>query len=92
VATTGAGIDASLVELVLNFSGDCWTEVTDADGRQLFFDLGSAGSSVTVSGAPPLRVLLGDRGNVSLQVNGVDYPISGEGQRLNTAKLTINPR
>jgi cytoskeleton protein RodZ len=73
----------------LRFSGDCWTEVTDANGRRLFFGLGSDGRIVNVSGVPPLRVLLGNNDNVSLRVDGKDYPVSAAELRGNTARLTI---
>ena len=80
----------SAVELTFAFTGDCWTEVTDSNGRRLFFDLGRAGSIVRVSGVAPLRVLLGDRTNVSLQVDGIDYSIPLSDTRGNTARMTIN--
>ena len=84
--------NADAVELTLSFSGECWTEVSDASGRRLFFDLGRAGRRVTVSGAAPLRVLLGNSNNVSLQVDGVDYAVDAGVRRGNTATLTIPPR
>jgi cytoskeleton protein RodZ len=77
------------VELVLSFAGDCWTEVTDATGRRLFFDLGSDGRTVTLNGIEPLGVLLGNSTNVSIQVNGFDYSIPAANRRGNTARLTI---
>jgi cytoskeleton protein RodZ len=77
------------VELRLAFSGDCWTEVSDADGKRLFFGLGSEGRTVTVQGAPPLRVLLGNDENVRLTVNGRPYSIAAADRRGNTARLTI---
>jgi cytoskeleton protein RodZ len=77
------------VELRLTFTGDCWTEVTDAAGQRLYFGLGSAGRSVTMSGAPPLQVLLGNSANASLVVNGSDYPIPRSARRGDTARLTI---
>lgn len=78
------------VELRLAYSGDCWTEVTDAAGERLFFDLGRSGRTVRVSGTAPLRVLLGDSNNVSLTVNGQAYSIDTAEFRGDTARLTIN--
>ncbi|MEX2122351.1 MAG: RodZ domain-containing protein [Woeseia sp.] len=80
------------VELSLAFSGDCWTEVTDAAGERLFFGLGSAGRAVTVEGQPPLQVLLGDSANARLAVNGSDFPIPRSARRGATARLTIADR
>jgi cytoskeleton protein RodZ len=81
--------DAGSVELVLSFSGDCWTEVSDATGRRLYFGLGTDGRSVTVNGVEPLGVLLGNGSNVSLTVNGFDYLIPAANRSGNTARLTI---
>ncbi len=77
------------VQLQLSFSGDCWTEVTDANGRRLYFGLGTDGRNITVSGVPPLRVLLGDNDNVSLLVNGQAYTVQAYELRGNTARLSI---
>jgi len=78
------------IRLRLTFSGDCWTEVTDANGRRLFFDLGAAGRTVTLSGERPLRVLLGNSENVVLEVEGEPYSMAAAEMRGNTARLTIN--
>lgn len=78
------------IELRLAYSGDCWTEVTDADGRRLFFDLGTAGRTVTVEGAPPIRVLVGNEENVRLTVDGRPYTIASANRRGNTARFTVN--
>jgi cytoskeleton protein RodZ len=81
--------DEGEVELRVTFNGDCWTEVTDAAGERLYFGLGSAGRSVTVSGEPPLQVLLGNSANASLEVNGSIYAIPRSARRGDTARLTI---
>lgn len=81
--------DDGELELRVTFSGDCWTEITDAGGERLYFGLGSAGRSVTVSGEAPLEVLLGNSANASLKVNGSDYAIPRSARRGDTARLTI---
>jgi cytoskeleton protein RodZ len=78
------------VLLVLEYSGDCWTEVTDANGERLFFGLGHAGQTVSRNGTPPLRALFGDHNNVSVTVDGAEFPISAGARRGNTARVTIN--
>lgn len=80
------------VSLELTFSGNCWTEVTDAQGDRLFFDLGSEGRSVRVSGTAPLRVLFGSYENVSVTVDGSAYPIPASARRGETARFTVNAR
>jgi cytoskeleton protein RodZ len=78
--------------LRLVFSGDCWTEVTDANGRRVYFGLGTNGDEVTVAGEPPLNVLLGDSENVALFVDGAAHPIPASARRGETARLTLTAR
>jgi cytoskeleton protein RodZ len=80
---------AGEVGVELSFSGDCWTEITDADGERLFFGLGADGRRVSVAGVPPLSVLFGDADNVSLSVNGKNYPITAANRRGKTARFSI---
>ncbi|HSS63503.1 MAG TPA: DUF4115 domain-containing protein, partial [Gammaproteobacteria bacterium] len=74
----------------LAFSGECWTEVTDASGRILFYNLGKEGTAVTLSGDEPLSVVLGDYEKVSIAVEGRDYPIPASARRGRMARFTIN--
>ena len=89
-APSSAIPEAGQVRLTLTFLGDCWTEISDASGRRLFFDLGREGRSVNVSGEAPLSVLFGNANNVRVRVNGTDYSISPADRRGETAKLTID--
>ncbi|MEX0975727.1 MAG: RodZ domain-containing protein [Woeseia sp.] len=91
-ATPAATSGADGLQLRLAFSGDCWTEVTDAEGRRLYFGLGAAGNEISVSGDAPLRVLLGNSNNVSVFVNGTGYPIPASARRGDTARLTLTDR
>ena len=78
------------VRLSVTFLGDCWTEITDASGRRLFFQLGRSGRTVNVSGPGPLSVLFGDVNNVDIRVNGEDFIIPAANRRGRTARLTIS--
>lgn len=78
------------VRLSVTFLGDCWTEITDATGRRLFFQLGRSGRTVNVSGTAPLTVLFGDADNVDVRVNGEDFIIPAANRRGRTARLTIS--
>lgn len=80
------------IRLSMSFSGDCWTEISDATGRRLFFDMGRAGRSVEVTGTPPFAALFGNVDNVDVRVNGNELPISTTNPGGRTARLTItNP-
>ena len=63
-------IEAGQLHVLVTYTGDCWTEITDANGRRLLFDLGKDGRTVELRGAEPFNVLFGNPGNVSLRVNG----------------------
>lgn len=77
------------VSLRVTYGGDCWTEISDGRGRRLFFDLGTAGRVINVSGEPPLNILFGDADNVSLEVDGAPYTIPSADRRGRTARLTL---
>ena len=78
------------VHVELSFTGDCWTEVSDASGRRLFFDLGTAGRVVALSGDEPLRIVLGEYENVDITVDGQDYPIPASAVSGRLVRLTVN--
>lgn len=80
------------VTLGLTFSGDCWTEVSDAEGDRLYFGLGKAGGTVSVTGTAPLHVLLGDSENAAVTINGEAYRIPPSARRGDTARLTVTSR
>jgi cytoskeleton protein RodZ len=78
--------------LVLDYSGDCWTEISDATGRRLFFDMGRAGRTVELTGRAPFAVLFGNAENVDVRVDGNQYPVAPSNPGSRTARLTIvNP-
>lgn len=77
------------IRLSLSFSGDCWTEISDANGRRLFFAMGRGGRDVELTGPAPFSVLLGNADNVSLQLNGSPYSIPAASRSNRTARLTI---
>jgi cytoskeletal protein RodZ len=77
------------IRLSLSFSGDCWAEISDATGRQLFFDMGRSGRNVELTGEPPFAVLFGNVENVSVRVAGNDYPVAAANSGSRTARLTI---
>lgn len=81
--------DDSAMRLSITYLGDCWTEITDAGGRRLFFDLGKEGRTVNLSGEAPFNVLFGDAANVSIEVNGGAFEIPAADRRGRTARLTI---
>lgn len=82
--------DSNAMQLRVTYAGDCWTEITDATGRRLYFDLGLAGRTINLTGEAPFNVLFGDADNVTLEVNGTAFRIPASGRRGKTARLTIS--
>lgn len=64
------------VELVLKFSGDCWTEVRDSQGKRLVYGLYRDGQSKRLSGIPPFDIFLGSAAAVTIEYNGQPYDAS----------------
>jgi cytoskeleton protein RodZ len=73
-------------QVQLQFTADCWAQVTDGRGKVLFSGLKHKGDSVSVSGKPPLAVRLGVARAAQVSYNGQPVDIapftSGETARL----------
>lgn len=82
VAAPGEGL------LELRYTADCWTQVTDADGRVLISVLAKAGTSRTVSGKAPLDLRLGYASGVQVSYNGEAVSLAGQ-TRGETARLKL---
>ena len=77
------------INLSIRFSGDCWTEISDADGRRLFVELGRSGRTVQLSGKAPMSALFGAVDNVSVQVNGGNFSLPSSASADRRVRLTI---
>ena len=90
VANAAPAPNEGQMQMLITYSGDCWTEISDAKGRRLFFGLGTDGRTVELSGEAPFNVLFGNAANVSIRVNGTERAISAAERRGNTARLTVS--
>ncbi|UMZ10919.1 helix-turn-helix domain-containing protein [Pseudomonas sp. MPFS] len=83
VPTTAA---AGSAQVQIQFSADCWTQVSDGNGKILLSALKRKGEVVDVSGKPPFAVRLGYARGAQISYNGqaVDIApfITGETARL----------
>jgi hypothetical protein len=78
------------MEVTLRFAADSWVEVYDANGQKLFYDVGAADTSHTVSGTPPFRVTVANAPGVSLDVNGKPATVPANVVKGAEAQFTIN--
>ena len=73
-------------QVQLQFTADCWTQVTDGAGKVLLSGLKRKGDSVSVSGKPPFSVRLGYARGAQVSYNGQAVNVapftSGETARL----------
>jgi cytoskeletal protein RodZ len=77
-------------QVTLHYSADSWTEVYDASGARLFYDVGAANSVQTVVGKPPLRVVLGNASGVAVQFNGRNTPVAKLALPDGSVQFSIN--
>jgi len=81
---TEAGDD----QLRFVFSEDCWVEVRSATGRNLFSDLGRSGSTLSLVGEGPFRILLGYAPGAEVAFNGEQVALAPH-TRNNVATLVL---
>lgn len=75
----------------IRYTEDCWTEVTDATGRRLHFDLVRAGGTLTLEGAGPFTVFLGNAPAAEIVANGEDFDHTPYIRTDDVARFTIEP-
>lgn len=85
-AEPAAPLAAGEAQVTVNFIADCWTQLTDANGKVLFSALKRKGESLQLTGKAPLELRLGFARGAQVSLNGspVDVApfISGETARL----------
>ncbi|MGF6136893.1 RodZ domain-containing protein [Pseudomonas laurylsulfatiphila] len=85
-AATAAAPVAGQGQVQLQFTSDCWTQVTDGSGKVLFSGLKRKGDSLAVNGKPPFSVRLGFARGAQVSYNGQPVDVapftSGETARL----------
>ena len=84
-----AAASNTALQLGMRFSEVSWVQVQDASGRVLLDGFVPAGTTRSVSGAPPLRVVLGNAGGVALEVDGHALRLAGTVRRRGDAHLLV---
>jgi cytoskeleton protein RodZ len=78
------------VQLAVKFYGVSWAQVSDASGRRLFEGLTAPDSSRTLSGTPPLSVIIGNAPGVSVRLNGQNVALDGLVHRDGSARFLVD--
>jgi len=81
-----AEVEPGVVRFV--FDEESWVEVTDRNGEVVFSVLGAPGTARTVSGQPPLAVIVGNTKGVTLTYNDQVVDLAPY-TRADVARLTL---
>jgi cytoskeleton protein RodZ len=84
--TAPVAVAAGQGALNIQFTADCWTQVTDADGKVLLSALKRSGERIELSGKAPLELRLGFARGAQVSYNGENVNVAphmtGETARL----------
>ena len=86
-ATTQPASDPNAV--VMNFTADCWLEVTDATGKKLFSGLQRSGGKLSLAGTAPYRLKIGAPTAVQIQYQNQPVDLSRFIRNNQVARLTL---
>ncbi len=95
IEQVGVGDETSLSsdpewEIVITFTGPCWVNIKDADGKSRIVGNISEGTVHTLEGPAPYNVILGNAAAVELRINGQLIDLTSY-SRGNVARFTLNP-
>lgn len=76
--------------LVMNFVAECWVEVNDANGENIFAALQTPADTLQLFGQAPFTVMLGNARAVSMAINGRAVDTEPRPGR-DTLRLTVLP-
>ncbi|ECF6268149.1 cytoskeleton protein RodZ [Salmonella enterica subsp. arizonae] len=91
--TDQAGVAAPAADsnaLVMNFTADCWLEVTDATGKKLFSGMQRKDGNLNLTGQAPYKLKIGAPAAVQIQYQGKPVDLSRFIRTNQVARLTIN--
>ncbi|MBK5008574.1 DUF4115 domain-containing protein [Pseudomonas sp. S60] len=85
-AVQPAAVPAGSAKVAIQFVADCWTQVSDGNGKVLFSAIKRKGDNLELTGKPPFAVRLGFARGAQVSYNGQPVDVapftSGETARL----------
>ncbi|WP_350298277.1 RodZ domain-containing protein [Pseudomonas putida] len=85
-AVEPAALPAGSAKVAIQFTADCWTQVSDGNGKVLFSAIKRKGDNLELTGKPPFAVRLGFARGAQVSYNGQAVDVapftSGETARL----------
>jgi cytoskeleton protein RodZ len=90
-AQSGSGAaTAGEAQLALKFSEVTWVAVYDGAGRRLDEGFNAPDTTRTLTGAPPLKVVIGNADGVAVRLNGQKVALEGLVHRDGTARFLLD--
>uniref|UniRef100_UPI0035C76A5E cytoskeleton protein RodZ n=2 Tax=Gammaproteobacteria TaxID=1236 RepID=UPI0035C76A5E len=90
--TADAGVTAPAVDpnaLVMEFSADCWLQVSDANGKTLYSGSQKSGGKLSLAGTAPYKLTIGAPAAVQIQYQGKPVDLSRFVKSNRVARLTV---
>ncbi|MDW5502231.1 cytoskeleton protein RodZ [Pseudomonas lundensis] len=90
--TANAGVAAPAADpnaLVMEFSADCWLQVSDANGKTLYSGSQKSGGKLSLAGTAPYKLTIGAPAAVQIQYQGKPVDLSRFVKSNRVARLTI---
>ncbi|MEB7585685.1 cytoskeleton protein RodZ [Serratia rubidaea] len=90
--TGDAAVAAPAVDpnaLVMDFSADCWLQVTDGSGKTLFSGMQKSGGKLNLTGTAPYKLTIGAPAAVQIQYQGKPVDLSRFVKSNRVARLTV---
>ncbi|WMQ73127.1 MAG: Cytoskeleton protein RodZ [Sodalis sp.] len=75
--------------LTMNFTGDCWLEVFDAGGKELFSGIQHSGATLNLTGQTPYKLKIGAPAAVQVQYQGRPVNLSRFVRSKQVTRLTV---
>ena len=75
--------------LLIEYTGDSWTEIIDSKGEIVFFDLVKSGDNIDLNIASPIEILLGNATVVNIKYNNNKINIPYVNPKNNVSKIII---
>ncbi|WP_039055883.1 cytoskeleton protein RodZ [Enterobacter sp. Bisph1] len=85
-----SGAQGNANALVMNFTADCWLEVSDATGKKLFSGLQRKDATLNLTGQAPYKLKIGAPSAVQIQYQGKPVDLSRFIRTNQVARLTLN--
>jgi len=89
-AESAVAIDPRALRVELEFTEECWADITDAAGVRHFYGIGAPGRRESFAALPPIRFSLGNAGGIRITINDRPYPVPGRARSGDVARFSVD--